>query len=93
MVGQLLNAKVLVAIKKRTGEKSLWARLIGSTVVGEFADTLLFCAIAAPVIGIATGTDFINYVVVGFVWKTLLEVILMPLTYAVISWVKCREGY
>lgn len=93
IVGQLLNAKVLVAIKKRTGEKSLWARLIGSTVVGEFADTLLFCAIAAPVIGIATAPDFINYVVVGFVWKTLLEVILMPITYAVIRWVKHREGY
>lgn len=93
IVGQLLNAKVLVAIKKRTGEKSLWARLIGSTVVGEFADTLLFCTIAAPVIGIATGTDFINYVVVGFVWKTLLEVFLMPITYAVIAWVKRREGY
>lgn len=93
IVGQLLNAKVLVAIKKRTGEKSLWARLIGSTVVGEFVDTLLFCAIAAPVIGIATAPDFINYVVVGFVWKTLLEVILMPITYAVIRWVKRREGY
>ena len=44
-------------------------------------------------IGIATAPDFINYVVVGFVWKTLLEVILMPITYAVIRWVKRREGY
>lgn len=93
LVGQLLNAWVLVAIKKRTGEKSLWARLIGSTVVGEFADTLLFCAIAAPVIGIATGGGFINYVVVGFVWKTAIEVVIMPLTYLVIGWVKKREGY
>ncbi|MFP7365131.1 queuosine precursor transporter [Corynebacterium callunae] len=93
IVGQLLNAKVLVSIKKRTGEKSLWARLLGSTIVGEFADTLLFCAIAAPVIGITTGADFLNYVIVGFLWKTLLEVILMPITYAVIAWVKKRESY
>ena len=93
IVGQLLNAYVLVAIKKRTGEKGLWARLLGSTVVGEFGDTLLFCAIAAPVIGIATSGDFINYVMVGFLWKTLIEVVLLPVTYAVIAWVKRREGY
>lgn len=93
LVGQLLNAWVLVSMKKRMGEKSLWARLIGSTVVGEFADTLLFCAIAAPVIGIATGGDFINYVVVGFLWKTAIEIVILPVTYAVIGWVKRREGY
>ena len=93
VVGQLLNSWVLVAIKQRTGEKSLWARLIGSTVVGEFGDTLLFCLIAAPVIGIATVADLINYVVVGFLWKTLIEVALLPLTYAAIAWVKQREGY
>ena len=93
VVGQLLNSWVLVKIKQRTGEKSLWARLIGSTVVGEFGDTLLFCLIAAPVIGIATVADLINYVVVGFLWKTLIEVALLPLTYAAIAWVKKREGY
>ncbi len=93
VVGQLLNATVLVAIKKRTGEKTLWARLIGSTIVGEFGDTLLFCAIAAPVIGIVTTGDFLNYVIVGFLWKTLLEVVLLPVTYTVIAWVKRREGY
>ncbi|HHU67793.1 queuosine precursor transporter [Corynebacterium sp.] len=93
VVGQLLNSWVLVKIKQRTGEKSLWARLIGSTVVGEFGDTLLFCVIAAPVIGITTSGDLINYVIVGFLWKTLIEVALLPLTYAVIGWVKRREGY
>lgn len=93
VVGQLLNSWVLVAIKRRTGEKSLWARLIGSTVVGEFGDTLLFCLIAAPVIGITTAPDLINYVLVGFLWKTLIEVVLLPVTYLVIGWVKRREDY
>ena len=37
LVGQLLNAYVLVKIKERTKERYLWVRLIGSTVVGEFA--------------------------------------------------------
>ena len=90
-VGQLLNSVVLVKIKERTKEKHLWARLIGSTIVGEFFDTLIFCSIAAGVIGITTWTDFVNYVIVGFLWKTLAEVIVMPITYRVISYIKKRE--
>lgn len=91
VVGQLLNAYVLVRIKERTKEKHLWARLIGSTVVGEFADTLIFCSIAAGVIGIATWADFVNYVLVGFLWKTLVEIVVLPVTYRVIAYVKKRE--
>ena len=92
-VGQLLNAWSLEKIKVRTGEKSLWARLLGSTVVGQFGDTLIFCLIAAPVIGISTFGDFANYVIVGFIWKTALEALLLPLTYAVVGWVKKKEDY
>ena len=93
LVGQLLNAWTLTAMKKRSGEKGLFARLIASTVVGEFGDTLLFCAIAAPVIGVDSVGGFINYVIVGFVWKTLMEAIMLPVTAAVIKWVKKREDY
>ena len=93
LVGQLLNAWSLNAIKRRTGEKSLWARLLGSTIVGQFVDTLIFCSIAATAIGIATWGDFVNYVIVGFLWKTGVEVVVMPITYQVIAWVKKREGY
>ena len=35
--------------------------------------------------------DFINYVIVGFVWKTLVEIVVMPVTYRVIAFVKKRE--
>lgn len=93
LVGQLLNSWSLVLIKKKTGENTLWARLIGSTIVGEFGDTLIFCAIAAPVIGISTFSDFANYTIVGFLWKTLVEVCILPITYPTIAWVKRREGY
>ncbi|RVW00317.1 queuosine precursor transporter [Rhodococcus xishaensis] len=91
LVGQLLNSAVLVRIKERTREKHLWARLIGSTVVGEFADTLIFCSIAAGAIGISTWDDFINFVIVGFLWKTLVEILVLPVTYRVIAFVKKRE--
>lgn len=89
LVGQLLNAYVLVRIKARTKERYLWARLIGSTVVGEFADTLVFCTIAFY--GVITGTEFWTYVAVGYGYKTLLEVVLLPVTYPVIRAIKRRE--
>ena len=89
LVGQLLNAYVLVKIIARTYVGSLWLRLIGSTVVGEFADTIVFCTIAFY--GIITGGDFLNYVIVGYFYKTLLEVLLLPVTYRVIAHVKANE--
>lgn len=93
VVGQLLNSWVLVRLKDKTGERSLWARLLGSTVVGEFGDTLIFCLIAAPVIGISGAGDALNYIVVGFLWKTGIEAVVLPVTYRVIAWLKAREGY
>lgn len=91
LVGQLLNSYVLVRIKERTREQHLWARLLGSTVVGEFADTLIFCTIAAGAIGITTGGDFLNYLVYGFLYKTAVEVLLLPVTYRVVALVKRAE--
>lgn len=91
LAGQLLNAYVLVRIRARTQERHLWARLIGSTLIGELVDTVIFCAVAAPIIGISTASDFLNYVVVGYVYKVLVEVVLLPVTYAAIAWLKRRE--
>ena len=89
LVGQLLNAYVLVKIKERTNEEALWLRLIGSTVVGELADTVVFCTIAF--FGVITGSEFLKYVFYGYVYKVLLEVVLLPITYRVIAAVKRRE--
>ena len=91
IVGQTLNAWVVVKIKERTKEKHLWARLIGSTVVGEFADTVVFCSIAAGAIGISTWGDFITYVALGWVYKTVVEIVVLPITYRVIAYIKRRE--
>lgn len=94
LVGQMANAWVLVKLKERFGERGLMGRLIGSSGVGEFLDTLIFCSIAASVIGVSTGGEFLNYVLVGFVYKTGVEIIFVPLTSLVIRWFKRREpGY
>jgi uncharacterized integral membrane protein (TIGR00697 family) len=91
IVGQTINAWVVVAIKERTKEKHLWARLVGSTFAGQLGDTLVFCAIAASAIGISTVGDFVTYTALGWVYKTAVEVIMLPITYRVIGTIKRRE--
>ncbi len=91
IVGQTLNAWAVVAIKERTKEKHLWARLVGSTFIGQLGDTLVFCAIAASAIGINTFHDFAVYTALGWFYKTAVEVVMLPITYRVIAYVKRHE--
>jgi queuosine precursor transporter len=93
LAGQFLNAYVLVWLKQRTAERGLAARLVGSTVVGEFADTALFCLIAF--VGVfPTWGSLIGYTITGYLYKVAVEVICLPVTFAVIRAIKKREpGY
>lgn len=98
LVGQLLNAYVLVWIKQRWGTKRLWVRLITSTLVGEFADTVVFCLIAfGPLGAIFDGQSIpwdtlLNYIAVGWIYKVLVEIVMLPVTYWVIKTVKRHES-
>jgi queuosine precursor transporter len=91
IVGQTINAWVVVRIKERTKEKHLWARLVGSTFAGQLGDTLVFCSIAAGAIGINTFADFATYTALGWVYKTGVEVVMLPITYRVIAYIKRHE--
>lgn len=91
LVGQTVNAWAVVRIKAHTKEKHLWARLVGSTVLGQLADTVVFCSIAAGAIGINTVGDFLTYVTLGWLYKTAVEVLVLPVTYRVIAFIKHRE--
>lgn len=91
-VGDLLNSFVLAKMKIATGGKYLWTRTIGSTIVGEGADSLIFYPIAFY--GLADWpVEQIGQVMLSqFVLKVSWEVILTPLTYAVVGFLKRREG-
>lgn len=91
IVGQTINAWVVVRIKERTKERHLWARLIGSTFAGQLGDTVVFCSIAAGAIGITSFSDFLVYTALGWLYKTAVEVIMLPVTYRVIAFIKRRE--
>ena len=89
LVGQFLNAWVLVKLKQWRDGRGMWARLLGSTVVGEAADTTIFCLIAFG--GEIDGGTMLNYIVVGYVFKVSVEAVLLPITYRVIALVRRRE--
>lgn len=90
LVGSFANSWLLAKLKVATKGKKLWLRLLGSTIVGEFLDTVVFALIAFG--GIITGGDMMVYILVGVSLKTLAEVVLMPITYRVVAYIKYREG-
>lgn len=88
--GQIINALVLSKLHLRYGEKRLWVRLIGSTIVGEAVDTIVFCVVAFYG-EITTPGEFLNYLSTGYFYKVGVEILFLPLTYAVIRWFKRNE--
>jgi uncharacterized PurR-regulated membrane protein YhhQ (DUF165 family) len=50
---------------------------------------VVFCTIAFY--GVITGGDFLNYVITGYVYKVLVEVVFLPVTYPVIGLIKRHE--
>ena len=89
LVGEFLNAFVLAKLKVKTAGKKLWARLVGSTIVGELADTVIFAVVAFG--GILTGTDMLRFILIGWLFKTGVEVVFLPLTYRLIAFLKKQE--
>lgn len=83
LVGQLINAWVLDRMRRWTSGRFLRTRLIGSTLAGQLADTVVFCTIAF--FGVLEGWDFIGYTALGYAIKCLAEVVLLPITTRVIA--------
>ena len=65
-------------------------RAIGSTIVGQFFDTTIFLAIAFG--GILPMSLLTTIWITNFVFKILLEIILLPATYKTVTWLKVREA-
>jgi uncharacterized integral membrane protein (TIGR00697 family) len=91
LAGQFLNAYVVVRLRDRARPGSLWWRLVSSTLVGELADTTIFCTIAFG--GLITFGTMVNYILVGYIWKVGVEVVMLPVTLRVIPIVRRYEGY
>jgi len=89
LTGSFLNSFVLAKLKVKTKGKKLWLRLIGSTVVGELCDTVVFAFVAFG--GILQGMNMLTYILIGWIFKTVVEIVFLPITYHVIDKMKQIE--
>lgn len=89
LVGSFLNSYVMSIMKIKMKGSKLWMRTIGSTIVGEGMDSIVFNIIAFA--GIFAFGDVVAIIVSGFLLKTLFEVVATPLTYYVIGFLKRNE--
>ncbi|MET0137233.1 MAG: queuosine precursor transporter [Sphingobium sp.] len=88
--GEFVNSYVLARMKVWTKGKALWARTIGSTIFGEGVDSLIFYPLAF--LGIWSTAQVLTVLVTNWALKVGWEVVLTPVTYMVVGWLKKREG-
>lgn len=90
LVGEFANAFVLARMKVMTNGRWLWSRTIGSTIVGEGIDSLIFVSIAFA--GTVSGSQLARTMVTAWLVKTGYEALVTPITYLVVNFLKRTEG-
>ena len=88
-VGEFANSYVLAKMKIKTGGRHLWARTIGSTIVGEGVDSLVFYP--AAFLGVWENHLVLTVMVSNYIIKVLWEAIVTPVTYRVVGFLKRSE--
>jgi queuosine precursor transporter len=95
LVGEFLNSFVLAKLKIATRGRWLWTRTIGSTLLGEGADTIIFIALAFGIFQVSgplTFSQIVSAILVQWLIKVVYEVVATPLTYALVGALKRQEG-
>lgn len=90
LIGEFLNSFVLAKLKITTKGKMLWLRTISSTIVGQFFDTTIFLLIAFA--GVLPWNLLWIIWVSNYIFKIGTEVVLLPLTYRTVNWLKKKES-
>jgi uncharacterized integral membrane protein (TIGR00697 family) len=92
--GEFTNSYILAKMKLRTRGRWLWARTIGSTLLGEGVDSILFVAVAS-LAGVFPWSLFVTLTLTNYLFKVAIEILMTPLTYRIVSALKHveREDY
>lgn len=90
LLGEFTNAFVLAKMKIATKGRWLWSRTIGSTLVGEGLDSLVFITIAF--IGEIPMPELASAIVTQWLAKSAYEAAVTPLTYVAVNFLKRSEG-
>ena len=89
--GEFTNSFTLAKMKVMTDGRWLWARTIGSTLIGQFIDTVMF-VIVASAFGVFPWSLFLTLTVTNYLFKCGVEVLMTPITYAVVNALKRVEN-
>jgi uncharacterized integral membrane protein (TIGR00697 family) len=89
LVGEFANSYVLAKLKIATKGRWLWSRTIGSTIVGQGLDSIVFITLAFAGTGVP---DLASLIAAQWIFKCLYETAATPLTYAVVNTLKRLEG-
>ncbi len=87
--GEFVNSYVLAKMKIWTEGRWLWTRTIGSTLAGEGVDSLIFYPLAF--FGVWDNALLVTVLFTNYVLKVLVEVVMTPITYKVVGWLKRVE--
>jgi len=90
LVGEFANSYILARMKVATKGRWLWARTITSTLVGQGLDSVIFILIAFA--GESPTDVLMTAILSQWVFKTVYEALATPITYAVVGFIKRREG-
>ncbi|MCL2759922.1 MAG: queuosine precursor transporter, partial [Treponema sp.] len=91
LVGEFSNAMILSKLKVKMKGRLLWVRTIGSSLVGEGLDTLIFVLIAT-LTGVFGWEIFWSLVITNYILKCSIEIIATPFTYWLSGLLKRKEG-
>jgi uncharacterized integral membrane protein (TIGR00697 family) len=87
--GEFSNSFILAKMKILTRGRWLWMRTVGSTLVGEGIDTILFLFVAFY--GVLSNELLLAVAVSNYLFKCGLEAVMTPVTYRVVNWLKRAE--
>lgn len=87
--GEFANSFVLAKMKVATEGRWLWTRTIGSTLVGEGIDTVVFVLVAFY--GVLPNALLWAVLVSNYIFKVGVEVLFTPVTYRVVAFLKRAE--
>lgn len=90
LVGEFSNSIVLAKLKVRTQGRYLWVRTIGSTLVGEGVDSIVFVMIASA-FGVFPWEIALSLIVANYIFKVAIEALMTPVTYRVVAFLKRAE--
>lgn len=89
--GEFTNSFILAKMKVLTNGRWLWTRTIGSTIVGEFVDTVVFVLVASA-FGVFPWSLFFALTVTNYLFKSGVEALMTPVTYGVVGALKKAEN-